>query len=510
MTAMKPSYLFLLLVSSLGIGCSSPKEPSLQRPNILFIAIDDLNDWVSPLSGNPQALSPNLDQFASTAFNFRRNYCTSPGCNPSRSTLLTGQHTYTSGMYSNYQDWRKVPRLQSATTLPKYFRQQGYYTAGAGKIFHYAQVDSLAWDDYFPSINNPMPRDSFPKVRHAGRQPFTHMYHMFDWAPLDIPDAASPDFQSMAYIQEKLQEERDQPFFLACGIYRPHLPWYVPRNYFELFPIDSIQLPPLMEGDTSDLGVRAQELITRGGNYHQYIIENNQWKEAIQGYLASIAYADAVFGALMSALEESGQADNTIVVVWSDHGWQLGQKMHWRKFALWENVIRSLLLIRVPEGTPGLPEGTTAGGATDNLSSLLDVYPTLVQLCGLAGPGNLEGEDLRPLLRAPNKKTDRGVITTYDFGDYSLRYQDWHYIRYVDASEELYDLKEDPNEWFNLALEPAFDSIKLALQKMLPSQRTPLPEESLIELMDHHIPPVISEAFYYSKERQNWLKRFER
>jgi arylsulfatase A-like enzyme len=500
---------FALLFLSL-TACTTKTDIVTQRPNILFIAIDDLNDWVSPLAGNTQTLSPHLDQFATTAVNFKRNYCTSPGCNPSRSTLLTGYHTYKSGMYSNYQDWRNVPKLQEALTLPKYFKDNGYYTAGAGKIFHYAQVDTLAWHDYFPSIKNPMPKDSFPETPHNGRTPFQFMYNMFDWAPLDIADEESPDFQSVAYISDQLQQSQEAPFFLACGIYRPHLPWYVPQQYFDLFPLDSIQLPALLNGDTTDLGNRAKELIERGGNYHQYIVESDQWKEAIQGYLASIAYADAMFGKLMQALEDSGQADNTIVVVWSDHGWQLGEKMHWRKFALWENVIRTLLMIRVPEGTLGLPEGAQAGESTESLSSLLDLYPTLVNLCGLPERMDLDGEDLRPLLASPSVPIDRPIITTYDFGDYSLRYGDWHYIQYVDDTEELYQLKNDPHEWYNLSQDPAYDSVKVALQQMLPANRTPLPEASLIPLMEHHIPPVKSTEYYFSKERQEWLKRFKR
>lgn len=502
------SIAFLFVLSFVCLqSCNSDEEQ--QMPNVLFIAIDDLNDWASPLAGNPQAVSPQLDAFAERSVNFKRNYCTSPGCNPSRSTLLTGYHTYNSGMYSNYQDWRKVPKLQNSLTLSRYFKQQGYYTAGAGKIFHYGQVDTLAWHDYFPAIKNPMPADSFPKEKYIDHQPFKYMYNMFDWQALDIPDEETPDYQSVAYISEQLKTTRKEPFFLACGIYRPHLPWYVPQKYFDLFPLENIQLPERMANDTADLGNRAKELLERGGNYHQHIVENNQWKQAIQGYLASVAYADAMFGKLMDALEESGQADNTIVVVWSDHGWQLGEKMHWRKFALWENVIRTLLMIRVPEGSPGLMEGSVNGQDTENLTSLLDLYPTLIELTGLPDRPELDGQSLVPILRSPGTPQDRAVVTTYDYGDYSLRFGPWHYIQYIDESEELYHLGEDPNEWHNLAQQTAYDSVKLSLREMLPQQRIDLPEVSLISLMEHHVPPVRSKEHYHSTERKNWLKRFE-
>ncbi len=493
----------------LTVSCSQTSDKGSSRPNVLFISIDDLNDWAQPLGGNNQAITPNLVSFGTQSVNFTNNYCTSPGCNPSRATMLTGLHTYTSGMYSNYQDWRKVPRLTEVPTMGQYFKQNGYYTAGAGKIFHYGQVDTLGWDDYYPSIKNPMPPDIIPENAPVGMKPFKYMYNMFDWSGLDIPDEETGDFKSVDYISQLLNKAHDKPFFLACGIYRPHLPWYVPKAYFDLFPIEEIQLPKLIEGDTADLGPRAREIITRGGNYHKHVVESNNWKNAVQGYLASTAYADAMVGNLLDALANSEYADNTIVVIWSDHGWQLGEKMHWRKFSLWENVIKTVLMIKVPEGLKSLPNGSSNGQVTQNLTSLLDVYPTLIELTGLPKRTDLDGKSLVPILRSPEVSIDRPIVTTYDYGDYSIRYQNWHYIQYIDQSEELYDLNTDKEEWYNLISDNRYDSIKEALKGFIPQNAVALPEASLLPLMEHHVPPIISREYYFSEDRKEWLKRFE-
>ena len=491
-------------------GCAPEIEPgAIKHPNVLFISLDDMNDWAGPLAGHAQALTPNLDRFAEQGVNFTRNYAPSPGCNPSRSATLTGLHTYTSGMYSNYQEWRKVPELQAVQTIGQHFRSSGYYTAGAGKIFHYNQVDTLGWDDYYPSIENPMPEDDAPEVVPANMPVFQYMYDKFDWSGLPTSDEDTADFETVTYISEQLGKEHDKPFFLAAGIYRPHLPWYVPQKYFDRFPLEDIQLPDVLPDDLLDLGPVAHELITRGGNYHKHVVEAGQWEKAVQGYLASIAYADEMVGRLLEALENSPYADNTIVVIWSDHGWQLGEKMHWRKFALWENVIRTVMMVKVPEGLEKMPGGSANGLATDNLTSLLDIYPTLVDLCNLSGRDDFDGVSLRSMLANPLEKVSRPVITTYDYGSYSIRFENWHYIRYLDDSEELYDLKTDPEEWHNLASALEFTEIKAQLAGHIPTDPIDLPEVSLLELMDHHVPPFRSKAYFFSDERKEWMKRFK-
>ena len=508
--------VFVVIVGTMCLSCKNVtttketvKAKAQERPNVLFVAIDDLNDWISPLGGNPQAITPNIAAFSKSAVNFTRNYCTSPGCAPSRASVMTGMHTYNSGMYSNYQDWRKVPRLTHSVTLGEYFRQQGYYAAGAGKIYHYGHVAPRTWDTYFPSQEQNMPKEYIPDSAPINMPPFKYMYKMFDWMELPFADEDTADFQSVDYISKQLKAARDKPFFLACGIYRPHVPWYVPKKYFDMFPLEAIKLPELMVNDTSDLGKRAKELIIRGGNYHKHVEAAGKWKEAIRGYLASMAFADAMFGRLLKGLEESGHADNTIVVLWSDHGWQLGEKKHWRKFALWENVIRSVLMVRAPKGIKALPEGSLPGKVVTAPTSLVDIYPTLIDLCGLPPKDGLDGISLRPYLTNDQRHEDRPVITTYDQGDYSVRYKHWHYIKYIDDTEELYDLEKDRHEWYNLAMEEKYAKNKMELESFLPVAPMPLPEVSLLPLMEHHIPPVRSKEYYESEERKAWMERFK-
>ena len=479
------------------------------RPNVLFISIDDLNHWAEPLGGHPQAKTPNLKAFAQNSVLFTNNYCVSPGCNPSRASVLLGKHTYSSGMYSNYQDWRKIPMFDTLSTLPGYFREQGYYTSGAGKIFHYQQVDTLAWDQYFPSVTQPMPKEHLPENRPVNMESFKYMYGMFDWSPIPIDDTMTADYKSVDFISSELQKDHQEPFFLACGIYRPHVPWYVPQKYFDMHPLDQIELPEVLKQDLADLGPRAIELVQRGGNYHRHVVEAGQWQKAVQGYLASMSYADAMLGKLLDDLANSPYAENTIVVIWSDHGWQLGEKEHWRKFALWKNVIQTLCMIHVPKENSKLPDGSADGYSCHSMTSLLDIYPTLTALCDLPDPHDLDGESLVPLLAKPDTLLDRAVLTTYDYGDYSVRYENWHLINYIDGTRELYDLKTDPFEWNNLASVQSFDPIIQMLNNFIPDNPVDLPEVSLLELQEHHIPPVKSKAYYYSAERTNWLKRFD-
>jgi len=481
----------LAIIACNGGGAGSDSVSSATAgdpPNILFISVDDLNDWIEPLGGHPQARTPNLNRLAESGVLFERAYTPSPSCNPARTALLTGLHTYTSGMYSNYQYWREV--MPDVVTMPRYFSDNGYWSGGAGKIFHNNMPDPISWDDYFPSKEQHMPSYMRPVPGWTvNMPPFDDMYADFDWAPLDIPVEETGDYQSVQWVIDRLQEEHDRPFFLAAGIYRPHVPWYVPREYFELFPLESVQLPELMEGDLDDLPERAVELAHRAGNYHEHVVEAGQWRQAVQGYLASIAYADMLVGRLLDALDASPYADNTIVVLWSDHGWQLGEKEHWRKFALWDNLARVVLMVQVPPGTPGLPAGTPAGARSERTVSLMDLFPTLVALTGIPVKTGLDGHSLIPLLADPDAPWEYPAITTYDVGEFSIRTERYRYICYIDGSEELYDHTVDPEEWTNLAADPDYAEVIQQLAAFIPADPAPLVETSY-PLMPHHIPPL--------------------
>ncbi len=476
-------------------GCVGEKNKermrgTLGRPNVLFISVDDLNNWIEPLGGHPQAKTPNLRRFAKQTVNFTNAYCASPSCNPSRTALMTGKHPHVTGLYTNPQIWRHV--LPDEVTLPEYFKSAGYWVGGAGKIFHNNMPDPRSWDDYFPSKIRHMPeyylpaqdstsnvkyfkktdneiREDDPKGVTFNMPVFERMYIAFDFEALPFDTGQTGDYSSVKWVSDQLKKKQNKPFFLACGLYRPHLPWYVPKEFYQKFPLDQVQLPKVYEDDWADLPKAAQR--TARGIYHKHVTEAGLWKKAVQGYLASINYADHLVGMLLKTLEESEYADNTIVVIYSDHGWQLGEKRHWRKFALWENVINSVLMIKVPKGTRGLPSGSQNGINCDRNVSLVDIFPTLTELCGLNPKEGITGNNLIPLLRDPSANWDAPVITSLGDKHYSIIKDQWHYINYDGTEEELYNLKEDPEEWYNLAGEASHEYMKQQLREIIPEKR---------------------------------------
>lgn len=477
----------------------SPSDLAEQRPNILFISIDDLNDWIEPLGGHPQTQTPNLARLAEEGVVFTRAYTPSPSCNPARTAIMTGLQPSTTGVYSNYQYWREA--VPDAVTLSQHFQANGYWAAGAGKIFHNGQPDPASWDEYFPSLEQPMPDDPDPEGGAPASMPrFEDMYNAFDWAGLDVPDSEMGDYQSVDWVIQQLERSHEQPFFLAAGIYRPHLPWYVPQEYFDLFPLGEVEMPEILPDDLSDVPLRGREIAHRAGNYDRHVREAGLQREAVQGYLASIAFADAMLGRLLDALARSPHADNTVVVVWSDHGWGFGQKEHWRKFALWENSARVVLMFRIPEGTPGLPGGTAAGSRSDRTVSLIDLYPTLVELAGLSPRSDLDGRSLVPLLEEPLRAWPYPALTTYEWGEYAVRDEGFRYIRYIDGTEELYHHQQDPMEWTNLAMDADMEEVKERLASWIPESPVPL-AQSDYPLMPHHIPPLFSLEDYLERRR---------
>lgn len=478
MTLFKSFYLLVSLLLVLVLfSCSTKKEEVLiEKPNVLFIAVDDLNDWIEPLGGHPQSITPNLSRLANEAVLFENNYCTSPACNPSRTALMTGIAPHNSGMYVNMQVWREV--LPDAITIPQYFTSKGYWSAGAGKIFHNNQPDSQSWQEYYPSLKKHMPSYYSPKGEDnlpIGVPKTKGIYGAFDWSPIDKTDEETGDYQSVEWIMEKLKQKHDKPFFLACGIYRPHLPWYVPQKYFDMHPLDKIQLPKVLENDLDDIPKGGRYLQERQYKYHKLVLEKNVWKESVQGYLASITYSDAMVGKLLDALEASPYVKNTIVVLWSDHGWQLGEKKHWRKFHVWNNVLRTVCMIKVPKGITGLPEGTRAASRVDASTSLIDLFPTLTELCGLPPKNNFDGHSLVPLLKDPKAEWKHAAISSSSRIDLSVFKNGFRYIKYInDGGEELYNHKEDPDEWYNLAADPEYSGVMSRMRKLLPENPAPV------------------------------------
>lgn len=446
-------------------------------PNVLFIAMDDLNDWVGCLGGHPQALTPNLDRFAASGVLFQNAYCPAPSCNPSRSAIMSGKAPHQSGLYQNMQKLRDV--MPDEELLPRYFSNHGYWSAGSGKLLHYV-IDPQSWDDYHPekSKDNPFPPTFDPETRPVSLPvggPW--QYRETDWAALDVTDEKfGGDWLVAKWIGEQLQRTHEKPFFLACGIYRPHEPWFVPKKYFEPFPLESIQLPPgYKENDLDDIPAEGRRIARN--RYFPHILAHDQWRQGIQAYLASIHFADAMLGRVLDALDQSPNRDNTIVVLWSDHGWHLGEKEHWQKFTAWRASARVPLVIRVPKGAPGLSEGTPAGRVCERPVGLVDLFNTLTGLCGLPQKPGTENRSLVALLRDPSAPWPHAAITHLDHpGNFAISTERWRYIRYRDGGEELYDIRADPHEWTNVAARPEYNSRLAEMRALAPKQIAPIHE----------------------------------
>lgn len=445
----------LLCAVALCLAASLQCHAADARPNVLFISVDDLNDWIGCLGGHPHAKTPNFDRLAASGVLFTNAHCPAPACNPCRTAIMTGIAPNVSGMYENGQKMREV--LPDAELLPKYFSRHGYWSSGSGKILHYF-IDAPSWDDYFPAkeSENPFPRTLYPDKRPVNLpRGGPWQYVETDWGGLDATDEEfGGDWLVSKYVGEQLSRKHNKPFFLACGLYRPHEPWFVPQKYFDQFPLDEIQLAPgYREDDLDDLPPAGKK---RGPNrYFAHIREQGQWKQGIQGYLASIAFADAMLGRVLDALENGPNADNTIVVLWSDHGWHLGEKQHWQKYTAWRACTRVPLMVRVPNGTPGLTNGTTAGTTCSKPVNLLSLFPTLTELAGLPHKPDNDGPSLVPLLKDSNADWKHTSVTYLgDAGSYGLSTEAWRYIHYSNGDEELYDSAADRYEWTNLAARP--------------------------------------------------------
>jgi arylsulfatase A-like enzyme len=444
---MLPALALILALGPAAVASAADGK----RPNVLFVAVDDLNHWVGYLGRNPQTVTPNIDRLAARGVRFTRSYCAAPVCNPSRAALLSGLRPATTGVYENGNDWRTV--IPQSLTLPTAFRNAGYFVCGAGKIYHEAYRRRAEWDDYLEAEGkDPQPAGD----TGVGGIKF---------APLDCKDEDLREWKIVQYGIDQLARPHDKPFFLAVGLHKPHMPWNVPRKYYDMHPKDQIQLPPYREDDLDDVPPAGVRMAKPQGD-HKDVRDAGRWKDAIQGYLAAISYCDAMVGRLLDALDRSAHKDNTIVVFWGDHGWHLGEKHHWRKFALWEEATRAPLIWVVP----GL---TRPGSVCDRTVDFLSIYPTLTDLCGLPTPKHVEGSTIRPLLEDPKAPWDRPALTTYRYKNHAVRSEGWRFIRYANGDDELYDEAADPYEWTNLASDPKFASKKAELARYLPAADHP-------------------------------------
>ena len=471
-----------LLPRSIAAGLSDSK-----RPNVLFIAIDDMADWAGCLNGHPDVKTPNIDRLAERGMLFTNAHCVSPICGPSRAAVFTGMRPETTGVYHNRGNYTNY--APDAVAMPKHFMNNAYHVMGAGKLIHpTGNVVPEAFHEYGPDtgcvggpftpeelatknmdptytvkrgkIDVVLPMNGISTIDRP-----TNQFSTFDWGPVNLDDDDMPDGKIAKWAVERLHQNHTKPFFLAAGFYRPHQPFFVPKKYFDMYPLDDVSLPATIAGDLHDLSETARNfaLLAWTSGTHQTVTKYNQWRKAVQGYLASISFADAQAGRIIDALERSRYANNTWIVLWSDHGWHLGEKEHWGKHTPWQRSTRVPLVIVPPKNDK--PKGFTPGRKCHAPVSLLSLYPTLLDICNLPPISQLEGKSLLPLLKDPQLPFNKAVVTTIGRGNHSVSTSQWRYIRYFDGSEELYDHHRDPHEWFNLADDEECSDIKRKLAK---------------------------------------------
>lgn len=468
----------ILVILFASFSCSKQAKDKKEKPNVLFIAIDDLNACVKGMDGETYVVTPHINTLADRGTLFTNAHCAAPACNPSRTSVITGVAPSTSGVYMNWQDWRENNMLKDWETLPHHFKNNGYETLGGGKIYHAASlnkrgftglIDPRPWDDYYPSKNKQLAPEVRPDKFPTNSNPKFYGGH-FDWAALDIEPEEMGDAKVVAWAEKQLSKEHEKPLFLAVGIYRPHIPWWTPKEYFDKHPLESLKMPETVENDMDDVPAAGKKMTKH--TWHKWLVDNNKWEEAVQAYYASVSFTDDMVGRLLEALNNGPLADNTVIVLWTDHGYHLGQKEHWEKFALWEQTTRVPLII----ASPGKYK---VGEKCAQAVSLLDIYPTLNDLCRLPSSQKLDGESLVPLLQNPELETGRSVICTQGFQNHAVRSDKWRYIRYADGSEELYDQENDPKNFTNLAGHKEYNSVKIELAAHLPKQNAELqPKEN--------------------------------
>lgn len=484
----------IVCLAVLLLPCCFSLPAQAEQPNVLLIAIDDLNDWTGFLQGHPQVQTPNMDRLAKRGIVFANAQCAAPLCCPSRAAIFSGRQPFSTGIYGNDQNILKL--LPEVTLLPQRFADAGYRTLGTGKLLHHG-CERL-FEQYFATEQRWSPFDGKRAVeypaKHLLNKTLNPIYQVdlngrsislplnrmpsdrnpdgkggesFDWGPFDIDDEAMGDGQITSWAVQQLKEKSDKPFFMAVGYYRPHIPLWAPQKYFDLYPADSIVLPPIFEKDLDDLSGTAtswaREAVTAGA--HSTVIKHDQWKPAVAAYLACVSFVDAQVGRLLDALDSSPAADNTVIVLFGDHGWHLGEKEHWGKWTGWERSTRVPFLIVPPLKSTSYARDQQC----EQPVGLIDIYPTLLEQCELPAAESLDGQSLVAQLKNTLQATDP-ELTTFGQGNYSVRDTRWRFVHYQDGSEELYDHGNDPHEWHNLIGEVDTQSAQSRLRSWLPAE----------------------------------------
>ncbi len=465
------SLLILLLLICYGCKNKNQKIASVvHQPNILFISIDDLNDWSGFLKNFPNVKTPNIDKLAKQGMAFTNAHCQAPICAPSRASIFTGLYPHTTGLYYQFSDEDlqvENKAIEKTKLLPDYLEEHGYKTLGVGKIFH--NGDRISVFDEYGGV--------FPEMQFGPKLKQRVNYHsdwfsatrrtQTDWSPIDLPDAAMSDYKIADWAVKELDKKHDKPFFMAVGFVRPHVPWYVPQKWFDMFDDERIEVPAYLANDLDDVPEISRELHDIPAMpVTDWLIKEKKWKSMVKSYLASMAFVDHQLGKVLDKLETSAYKDNTLIILWSDHGYHLGEKGRTAKHSLWERATHVPLIF----AGVGIKKGTQ----TNKPVQLLDLYPTLLDMIGLPANKENEGNSLLPLINNENANWEHVALTSYGYKNISLYKGDFHFIHYRDGSGELYDLKNDANEWNNLFLDQNYSDIITDFKKHLPEKHAPL------------------------------------
>lgn len=430
------SLIKLILITALAVAFTACNSEQ-QKPNVILIAVDDLNDWVGCMGGHPQAQTPNIDRLAAQGMLFTNAHCQSPVCNPSRASMMTSLYPSTTGIYFLEPDIAESEVAKRNRLMPKRFQDEGYYATGAGKLFHNAKGIN---EKYIPNYGGhfggfgPYPKN---KISSYPGHP------LWDWGIFPETDEQMPDHKIANWTVEQLKQNRDSALWMGIGFYRPHVPQYAPQKWFDMYPLETLQLPEVINNDLDDIPQYGIDLTRKEhvSPMHEWVLENNEWKPLVQSYLACVSFVDAQVGKILDAIESGEYEDNTYIVLYSDHGFHFGEKERYAKRSIWEDGTRVPLII----AGPGINKGVTCSKPVQ----LLDIYPTLLELSGLQADSLHEGNSLVSLLKNPDADWQHYDRTSFGPGNYAIVSEHYRYIIYNDGTEEFYDHENDPHEWYN-------------------------------------------------------------
>jgi len=446
---------------------------SQDKPNILFIAIDDLNDFVNCMNGAIRAHTPNIDRLAKQGTLFTNAHCQAPISGPSRACIMTGLYPSETGNYLQVNDdniKRSNKKAGESVFMADYFENYGYKTMAVGKIFHNGD-GANSFDEYGGRFDWFGPKPTERINYDPAKLPHKSGSTQTDWGAYPEHDSLMTDYKVAEWAVSKINSNFDKPFFLAVGFLRPHVPWYVPQKWFDMFPVEKIETPPYLPDDFNDIPDFAKRVADAPMMpTTEELIKSGEWKDVIQAYLACIAFVDAQVGKVLDALEKSKYVNNTIVVLWSDHGYHLGEKNRFAKQALWERDTRTVLIIK--------QRSDKGGKVCPAPVQLVDIYPTLVELCSLPPYLKANGNSLVGLLKRPDMKWKYPALSFYGVGNIAVRDERFRLIQYEDGSLEFYDMIKDPDEWKNLANNSETRKKIKKMKAFIPENWAPLSEFS--------------------------------